>query len=95
MPTIITEKCEVLFLMPCPACNTMFDKAEGVFVTSETVGDSVLICQKHSGQKALTVKEEVCIQDCLKRTVDSSDGWVSVGQRTIKKNDIMERYNIT
>ena len=80
-------------MMPCPICGEMFNKGKGIYVRSETLGDDVLVCQKHES-KTLSAEEEIAIQESLERATRSPEGHISKGQKIVKRSKIMEKYNI-
>jgi hypothetical protein len=95
MSIIITtgsDKCKVLNLMECVICGDAFDVATGDYVRSETLGERVLVCDGCK-IKPIGVKEELAIQDSLKRTLESGRGSIIGNKKFLKKSDIMKTFS--
>ena len=90
-----SDKCQTLFLCPCPVCGAVFNQGEGVFVRSATLGELVLVCRGHKGQKDLTSEQEICVQESLDRAMKNPKGWVQKIQRVFKKSAVMAEHGVT
>jgi len=95
MPTIIytgdEAKCRVTHLMECPACGNAFEVTEGVFVYSDTIGDTVRVCSAHKG--GFSGEYEAHIQSALKRCVDHDRGHIQKDGKLIKKSVLLSKVS--
>lgn len=91
MATVIytgSDKCKVINLMECPICTDSFEVATAVYVDSTTIGDSVMVCPKHTNRN-LTVDEELAIQNALKASIDNSKGHILQKGKLVKKSKML------
>ena len=91
MPIIIhtgdTEKCVTYNYIECPACGERFDLPTGRYLQSATLGGRVLVCLAHV---ALTVENEIHIQESLQKAIDSPRGMVQKGTKFLKTSDSLK-----
>ena len=85
-----SAKCRVLNLLECPICQDEFENIEGVFVDSSTIGDKVLVCNKH--KDPLTADDEVGIQNALRSAIDTPRGYVLAKGKLVKKFNLFDKY---
>ena len=94
MPVIIDtgdpKKCRQINLLECPACSVAFELTTGKYLSSSLLDSSVLVCQAH---QALTVKDELAIQEAMQRALAHPRGSVQRGCQLLKRSKILEDLN--
>jgi hypothetical protein len=84
--------CRTLFLLECPICGIEFTIEDGKFVSSSTLGDRVLVCEKHDCE--LTIEQELKIQEALRSAIDNPKGSIVKDSKVLKKTTLLEKYGM-